>query len=510
MLPTLKQQISNFFLNVNPRSALVFTTFGLDEAAMVRLLKMHKVPTRQRIVVYHEIMKHRNPGILEHHYPNSKVVAVELSQKLRKGICPIFHSKLWMEVSKAPFRCIRMAVLSGNITRYHFDLDMESRTCESFVLWQGTEIKLPKDHLFEKSSIFEGTGMGRLRTRPATYIIDDRIPTLMIQKKEAPVFEVVSSFMKYNAEELIACAAPFINKTPIDLLNSTRNRVKIMSGKKRDGTQLHAKIIEMKQHVILGSPNITKQAYGLTDQGIINHETIVLSKKPKDFSLSRLLKGFTRVDLRDLDNLDREPFEDTDGFFDWLQQKEWSVRGPESTLLLLNEHTGRVEIRMKGKLDDIRRVTIHNYVGDRVSDPLIECPPRRHLKLKKKEQQQRLVEAVLSPPVLLKGIRGKNTIWVREVNLGEFWGWIESNAIFMRSFMTRMLNGSTIGLKDSTVGSVSFDDVRQLRLRAYTEKKLTSRVQLWHKWLSRYSKYRTVGHGIPHWCIELGKRLRRL
>lgn len=509
MLPPLDQQVSNFFSGIDHRSALVFTTFGLDEAAVVELLIEHKVPSEQRVVVYHEIMKHKNPGRLQFHYPNSKVISVEMVKKSRKGVCPIFHSKLWIEISKSPFQCIRLAVLSGNLTRYHLDGGTETKTCESFVLWRGIQVNLPKDRLFDRRTIFGSRVPSRVRIRPATLIIElvneNRRPTIKIQKREKTVYEIISRLMRDKAEELVACASPFVNKTPIERLGNKPRQVKILSGRKRDGSRLHAKIIELTRYVLLGSPNVTRQAYGLTDQGIVNHETLVILRKPRNFSLTRDLKGFERFELRDLDDEDedREPSEDTDGVIDWDQQKEWSIRGPRSVRLELNKQTDRGEIIVKGNMDDITKLTIHKLIGGRDSDPLLECAPRKHLALKKEEQQQRLVEAVFSPPVLIKGLKDKNIIWVRELNLGEFWGWVESNVSFMRAFKTKFVNGSGVERKNLGGNAVVFDDVRELRLRAYKEKKLTPGIQRWHKWICNYGKDRAIGGGIPNWCIKL-------
>jgi len=41
---------------------LVFTTFTLDEAVLHALLQQHQVPKDCRIVVFHDILRRRNPG----------------------------------------------------------------------------------------------------------------------------------------------------------------------------------------------------------------------------------------------------------------------------------------------------------------------------------------------------------------------------------------------------------------------------------------------------------------
>lgn len=509
MIPLLEDQIAAFFRGVSPKNALVFTTFGLDEAVLVRLLAKHKVNSAQRIVVYHEIMKHRNPGLLQAHYENSKVISVEIAKKHRDNVCPIFHSKIWMEVVRVPFQCVRLAVLSANLTRYHLDAGIEGKTCETFSFLNKTTIKLPPDRMVNRRTIFDGRGKTRVRIMPATFVIDDSEREVRFLSKNEPVHNIVMAIMKNNSDQVIGCAAPFVNKTPVQNMTRVDSPVSIWTGERRDGTRLHAKIVETKKFVITGSPNITKQAYGLTALGIINHEALFIAKKSKSFSLAKALKGFTRVDFRRLDDYEKEPDADYDGLFNWAQQKEWAVHGPDSVSLVLNERTGKVEISIKGTLDNAAKMTIHNFDNGQENSYILECPPRKHLKLRMRSQQQKLVDAVLRPPVLVKGIRGNKIIWVREMNLSEFWKWIENNISFVKAFQTKRGANDEIEKQSSFGTTVLFDDVRELRLTAYRQKKTSVRVQLWHKWICEYSKHGAVGQGTPRWCIELGKQLRR-
>src|SRR4030042_5345416 len=140
MVANPENQIKKFFEGIEKDSALIFTTFGLDEMVLVQLLRQHKISPRRRIVVFHEIMKHRNPGFLRTHYPNSKVVSVELSRRRTDKYCPIFHSKIWGEISSSTDRCKRLAVHSINLTRFH--LDNKKKTLESFHLIDGLNISL--------------------------------------------------------------------------------------------------------------------------------------------------------------------------------------------------------------------------------------------------------------------------------------------------------------------------------------------------------------------------------
>lgn len=510
MIPLFEPQVDAFFQGIAAKNALLFTTFGLDEAVLVRLLLKHKIHPRQRVVVFHEIMKHRNPGLLQAHFENSKVISVEIANNHRSKICPIFHSKVWMEIGKVPLQCVRLAVLSGNLTRYHLDADVAGKTCETFVFWTDTAIKLPLDTIFSKKLIFEGNGKTRIKLTPATFVIDNSQGSLRFLNTNEPVHNVMDRVLD-DDDQVICCAAPFVNKTPVKNMNREDYPIRIWSGEKRDGTRLHAKLVESKKFVMMGSPNITKQAYGLTDYGTVNHEALLISKKPKSFSLAKILKGFTRIDLKQLDDYEREPDSDYDGYFDWMQQKEWAVHGPDSVGLILNETAKRVEIAIRGSLDNVSKLTIHTYENGKESPSIMECPPRKHLKLKMASQQQKLATAVLSPPVIVKGWKGRNNkpIWVRELNLGEFWHWIENNVTFIKALSGPGSENDEVP-KNNSSNKVLFDDVRELRLKEYTQRKSSIRVQLWHNWISKYSKHGSVGQGMPNWCVELGKRMRRL
>lgn len=503
----LDKPVSDFFFNVDRKNALVFTSFGLDETVMVELLKKHNVDRNQRIVVYHEIMKHNNPGFLLHNYPNSKVVSIDLIIDNKDKLCPIFHSKLWLEISKNPFKCMRLAVLSGNITRYHFDSSNKQKTYETFAVLPKQGIKLPKD-IFEKDAIFRGRGRNQLRIRPATYVINADDQAITIQRKEISVYEVISLLMKDNNETLIACAAPFVNKTPIrNLLNAcgkSHADINILSGRRKDGTSLHAKAIETNKHVFLGSPNITSQAYGFATQGIVNHESIVVERKPKGFSLASVLKGFERISLENFDdNYNGEFGADGGDYSDWIERKKLSVNGPESITLFLDEKSNRAGIVINGSFGGATNLTIHNFTSDRESDALITCVPKKRL-LFTNNKQQMLVKAVLSPPVYVKGYIGSKEIWRRELDLDKFWGWIQ-NHVNLRKFMVQHESNDGLEINGNN-GNSPFSDVRDLRLKAYSDDHLTPEVHRWHEWITKYDS--ESWSKIPRWCADLSRRLK--
>ena len=56
------KEIEIFFAAIKTDEILCFTTFTLDETVLVALLQSQKVNPKQRIVVFHDVLRHRNPA----------------------------------------------------------------------------------------------------------------------------------------------------------------------------------------------------------------------------------------------------------------------------------------------------------------------------------------------------------------------------------------------------------------------------------------------------------------
>ena len=498
MTPTLQTQISAFISTVHSKNALVFTTFSLDEIALVKLLKKHAIRKEQRIVVYHEVMKHKSPGFLRVHYPNSAVISVILDKKAGSRYCPVFHSKIWMEVSEKPFCCIQLVVLSGNLSRYH--LSSGIHTCETFSHWRDRKIVIASE-LFSKKAIFENNG-GRIKLNPSSIVVDDRETVLQIKSIPKPVYKIIADFMQGSEEELVGCAAPFVYKEPVNRMAA--DRIGIWSGARKDGTKLHAKILEFKKHLIIGSPNLSVQAYGLSKYGIINHETIVIMGKPGNFSLKKHLKGFDRIDFNIVGKDDQsraEQAEDPDGDNNWIEKKSRAAKGPRSVTLHINHSTGRAEIGIKGKVAGAKKIVLHNQLDGTLEDEqIMQSPPKSILRFNTKRQQELLVKAVETGPVAVTGRKGKNIIWSRELDLGDYWKMIEPTVFSSKKGKKKRGRKR----KKEGKGVVEFTDVRDQRVQAL-KNEITLQSQLWQRWISEYGGKSEV---IPDWCIEIADLVR--
>ena len=94
-LGMLDRQLDEFFGTVDRPDTLFLTTFSFDETALLALLKRYSIRADQKIIVLHEVMRHKFPGLAASHYGNLTTIAVT---HFIKGACPVFHPKLWMKV----------------------------------------------------------------------------------------------------------------------------------------------------------------------------------------------------------------------------------------------------------------------------------------------------------------------------------------------------------------------------------------------------------------------------
>jgi hypothetical protein len=508
MIPNLEDDIKKYFRGIEKSNLLLFTTFGLDEIVLVQLLRKYRVSNQTRIVVIHEIMKHNAPGFLKTYYPDSKIISVEIPRKKGHKYCPIFHSKIWMEVSRSPFRCRRLAIHSINLTRYH--LGEKEKSLESFFFLEDMFLKLPKDPLFKESILLRGRKTSRIKIKPRSVFVDAESKKVSLLVLNQSVGQLVDKVLEVKGEPVIECAAPFVNKTTVRSLMKNENQIKIWKGRRNDGTGLHAKIVGTKRCLFLGSPNITNQAYGLGTKGLINHETILLRGKPKGFKLETYLQGFPRVKMEDLDDENHEDYEDQDvsdiGASDWNQAKDWATNGPDDVVLTLNKKTGKAEILITGSVGRITKIVMCQTFENGNFQPLLTLKSKERIQVSK-ENQKHLVRTVVSPPTIIKGIRGKKTYWIRELNLGEFWKWRESNIRRLKSI--RMLGNGTLPAEESPHPGrwIVYDDVREQRDMAYSNDRLLLHNHELNNWLCKYGDRKLI---IPQWCIELGKELRRV
>lgn len=157
--------------SISKEEILLFTTFVLDEAVLVSLLVEHGVSEDQRIIVYHDILRHRSPGYLVAHFPNATVCSVILQSGCEKQ-CPVFHSKLWARIKGEKLK--KIAVTSANLSAYHLvKAGEKTGSWETFMVMDcRPNQELPNSFIFSK--IEKTKKHKRLKKKPETLLIDTR------------------------------------------------------------------------------------------------------------------------------------------------------------------------------------------------------------------------------------------------------------------------------------------------------------------------------------------------
>jgi hypothetical protein len=509
MSSSLSSYIDLFFENAKkPNNAIVFTTFTLDEVVLSCMLRQHRVNSQQRIVVFHEIMKHRNPGALLHEYPNSLVVSIDLKKTSAK-MCPVFHSKLWLCVSRS-MQCSVIAISSINLSRYH--LSLSAPTIESFIVWINQNMPIGNLQLFRRDFIHKITNHIVFPMTPSTWIIDSSAGNChRIRETMKPVLSVIESHcVELPNDRVIGVASPFFCGTAVcrmaELSPPIPRYLPAWRGARKPALRLHAKFIELNKHLIVGSPNNTVQAIIGNGAKAVNHETIV--KIRKTIKLSRLLRGF--IQTNGLDYGDNAPPGDDDGddaigvdLDNWLEQKRRARAAPYIFRLKLFKEHARIIHKGGRRCSSIRLVGTGN---DEECAPEVILPISQLGKLNKNTEQD-LAMVVASPPVVATGLLYGKPVWIRELDLGDLWAWFVHSWLQLRY---KYSPGGPPHSKDSPNKSRfdRFIDVREARNQSAIDKGLSFEgVRKWDIWFRRHQVLSQ--QSIPEWCFLLAKHIKR-
>ncbi len=497
--------INKFFDEaIGPGRALVFTTFSLDEQVLVELLRKHNIPTDQRIVVFHDVMKHHAPGFLRQHYRQSLVVSVEIiGTQGARNKCPIFHSKLWLAVEKKPFRCRVLAVPSLNLRRYH--LDQSAQTFETFPWWSNLSLPLDQMKWMTKNFLFHRRGLVRHKISCATIEVDARTgsPTRLVSWRK-PAIQVIRGIL--SGEEPIGCAAPFASRNAISRIFQNaiaKGRVPfVWMDRRSDGTCLHAKLLTTRKYLVLGSTNLTCQALGIGQ--FLNHETVVAALRGT-LNLAKLLRGFSRIDYSEL-NAPEEPgdWDENDKPCEpWLEHRRQALNGPRQVVLELNN--GTPQICLSGSLGGATRIVITSL---REGSPVpMDLKAARRLRFKSHESELQLAEHIFATPVEVRGRRNGQDVWTRELDCDSFWAVLENNASHLLELRTKLSQISRRRKPLARTTASSYGDVRDSRTIAYLDPKLGHDERDWQIWLIGLSRDLPV-QVIPAWCVNLAQRIR--
>lgn len=495
----LDAAISSFFAAAVGSDTLLFSTFSFDERILAALLHKNAVASGTRIVVFHDIMKHRSPGFLRQHYSNCRIIAVEITKHNGpKRSCPVFHSKIWMAANRRDRRCHVIAAPSLNLSRYH--LDKTNHTFEAFPWWKIALPGLPKVKWLTSELTSKRTGYVRLKIDPATFVIDARAATSpVLTNRSSPAIDVVREVLGHDAP--LDCAAPFASATAVKALFLGKDGRVWMDRRKKDNAILHLKLIETPKFMVLGSINLTSQGLGIGR--FLNHETAVIARR-ENIELKRLLSGFDHVSSANLTNAyDDLPgdLEEDENYEQWDKLRQLAIAGPRRVVLRSNK--SKVEIHIQGGLGKAKRIEILSAAEN--APHSLTVPASGKIRFLQQAQQVLLARHLLAPPVLIRGKRYGQIIWERELDLDSFWNILEKNSGILEVLRRRM-QGSAKKRSESK-GVPVFDDVRKARRNARRAPHADESAHAWRNWL-RSLRQDLPLQAIPDWCRSLARRLR--
>ena len=482
---------STFFKTpkIKENEILLFTTFTLDEVVLVSLLNGYGVNKNQRIVVYHDIMRHRNPGYLFAHYPKSIVYSVIL--KKGNDHCPVFHTKLWARIHNKKLQ--KMIITSANISAYHLvNSGYKSGTFESYIEIPCANENLPNSFIFYNIKYDRSLRHERLNNvDPETILIDTR-KKFKIGLSKNSIFDII----KRVDEIPVMCAAPFINGKAVNgiLENKTKDKFKVYTGRNiKTGLALHAKLFLFEKTAILGSANLTAQALGSAGK-TINHELIFLKKhRQKEFDAFKKFNEINIILCKSKSPGDDDP---EDSIEDWNIERLKKIDGPKDALLKIRNEKAHIELtgswqpgRIYFKTEHLEKSMPLKLTSNNILKPT-----------NKSNEQFEFAKIVSKGNVKIFCKSYNNIIWEIGLDYGDYW-----QALELRShFNGTSGNGDGINHLKSKRHIAQYD-VRDMRQLAITEPDKGRKIAPFVRWLS--TEGISVAN-IPEWCQELAHKIK--
>lgn len=485
----------SFLNDVKLDEILLFTTFTLDEAVLAELLVPH-VARNQSIVVFHDILRHRNPGFLRSKFPNAMVYSVQLTQTNEKR-CPVFHSKLWARIqTKGGQQSIRhLVVTSANLSPYHLTR-REGGTLESYKCFSGIDVPVPQgDSIFDLSYLLPSKqllsrGVKRISLDPHSLIVDARKSFELTVTSEP----IVNTLKSLGVATL--CAGPFVCDSAIAKHLSPPRGFRVFDEPApKSGFALHAKVMRFSDCVVLGSVNWTAQAMGVLGKRPINHETLLILKGGNN--TGKALKGYPFRSLGSkVTNVpgDSEPDDESSG--DWLFDRNLRIHAPDQALLiiergkahikLLGEFVGATSVLLRCTQDD-EKLSVH-VKGRVIAEPTDA------------NNANRFAAILESGNVELIGLFRGRKVWRVFLDYGIYWPALE---VQRKKREKQGVGTGRTNMPSETQGAVNLDvrDMRQLVIQ--NPEKGRSIVEF-TRWLVRHKRSAVM---IPLWCGKLADRL---
>jgi len=483
-----------FFRGIGDGEVVLFTTFTLDEAVLVELLKYEKVSPTQKIVVFHDILRHRNPGFLKSIFHNAMVYTIELEINHPKR-CPVFHSKIWarLKINNNKPELIKLVVTSANLSSYHLVQREEGGTLESYKCFEGQGVSLPTETpIFDAAFLFPNKlelqkGWHRCKMTPHSLIIDARAGLNI----KSVIYPLIHSLKALGVPE--ACAAPFVCGNAImKHLKPTPKMMVYQGTHPKKHLAIHAKVMFFNQCMAMGSVNWTSQAMGCTIDKPINHETLLLVFK--DDSIMRALRGFPYGTLINTD-LDVPGDQDPeDPIPDWNDERKLRIAAPERALLCMENNIVSIKLTGGAKANTVKLRSLRNLdvgVTVKLQDNIIKQPLNA----------KSFASIIGKGNVELIGLARGRKVWITSLDYGEYWPILELQGSHVEPKPKPKRGNKCDGSEQRLTNHSDVRDMRQLVIQNPLK---GPTMVAFTRWLYHHGLH---SMDIPIWCQELARQL---
>lgn len=502
MNKTATKAVSRFFTGLENEWCLIFTTFGLDEAVFSQLLEFDPGAAKRHLFVFFDGSRHRNPGFALRKYRDVKLrpVFLEVPKLQKQYDCPVFHSKVWIALDRSK-RIRRIAVLSANLTRMHFDEN--TSVWDTFWMASGLSLPLPKSAVFAHLS--KNKPIERVRLKGAeTWLIDGRTGRdVSFCVSPLSAGDIIREKLQNVSPTNLA--APFVTKSVVNVLAPIK-LVDVRTGHSSKGEAIHAKLICSKTLTVAGSPNLTCQAMRFSDNPSrlnaqpINHEAILLlnGRNPA----TKLLARFVKPTFKTQDG-GESPGDNEGDIQDWKLAIDSASNAPDEVQFRAESdtHFGLELSTVPAKTKWIRVRS-----GD-ISEPSVRIDVKGRFVTPSPSERSQFIKLLLNPPCFVEGFRpGKLTyFWQKEVNLTDLW-----DVVIENGNRKKEAGGTTRkGTKKKKLNSEP-NDQRPVDLRELRDQMLTPSAtdDLLYRILLRFHPDYQKFKELPEWVLDLRRDVK--
>lgn len=511
IINSIESSLELFFNSIAKEDTIVLTTFGLDEIVLSEILKKYDISKEKRIVIFHDIMNHKNPGYISQDFINTLIFSVDL-KAIVKNKCNIFHPKIWFTISPSGNIIHSILCSSFNLTSYHFSTGL--KVLDSVFFSSNLAIKLQKTNIF--SNINKGFGRKVIKINPVTIYINaiDK-KNIIFELKEISPGKYISNILP-GAEKIKYICSPFeISGRFIKSYKyfSTNPILYFNECKKKNNISLHMKFYETDKYLIAGSVNFSDQSFRGYKGNPLNTECILAMKNKNVDFVKRHCSIFKNKAIPD-----NKKSDDYSGFCDdkdsidgdWIKQKDFARFTPKDIELKFDEINGYPYLSLNKVQKKVTRVKIYSKDNNNF---VLDLPFKKTIRFKKQKDQVNIASLILKPPVIIEGLLSSKTIWKTQLNLGVFWGIISKGNFNSHNTDNNYHNKSdnrSTRLKDFRRISSDYLDVRDIRNELFHGNIPYDAflLKVW-LWLNKTVINNNVDD-IPDWCCIFSDKLRNI